>query len=133
MSNVQWENYQMGNKTHCAARFDGATSYGQVQALVPESDSLNIGMGDFAISLWFYREPSTTTNLRILAKGAGVSSDSGYAFFASDSQVTFIMGNGIANPDGTDSRRAISGNYSGTNQWTHVAVNVNRSGSMSSM
>jgi len=103
-----------------SAHFDGSSS---VYANVSDHPDLDIGTGDFAISLWFYRESGGASNLRVLSKGAEYDTDRGYCIFASDTQVYFVLCNGV-------SRKILIGAHLGTNAWNHVVVNVSRTGYM---
>jgi hypothetical protein len=52
---------------------------------------LNFGTSSLTVSVWYQRFNSATTNLRILAKGAGGDAVPGFAFFGSNSQLSFII------------------------------------------
>ncbi len=75
---------------------------------------LNFGTSDFTITAWFNRNADTETNQRLLAKGALSDTDPGYGFFASNSSITFFVGNG--------SNRIIfsTGNAYNPNEWHFV-------------
>lgn len=90
---------------------------------IADSARLDIGTGDFAVSVWFFREANSAGNLRMLSKGAGDDSKKGYALFASENQVTAIVGNGAT-------RLAVAGAFAGLNKWHHVVLNMKRDGAM---
>lgn len=99
---------------------NGSTSY----ASVADDSRLDIGTGDFAFATWIKRDPNPTTNLRVLSKGAGYDTDSGYAMWASDSVVCAAVSDG-------SSRIIVGKGYRGPGQWTHVTVNVKRNDKIS--
>jgi hypothetical protein len=102
-----------------SAYFGGVSSY----VYMTDHPDLDIGTGDFAISLWFYREANSATNLRILSKGAENNTDKGYAIYGSDTFVTFALSNGT-------SRQFLNGTHLGVGKWNHLAVNISRTGYM---
>lgn len=113
--NPKW----VDGKINGAAEFD---SQGDYIAVVDNND-LEIGSGDFSISLWFKRYDNATPNLRVLSKGAGTDSHAGYCFFGSNSSITAAIGNG--------QKRIYAGApHSGIDKWTHLVMNVKRGASM---
>lgn len=105
-----------------SVHFNGTTSY----VSVTDHQDLDIGTGDFSVSLWFRRDPNATANLRILSKGAATDTSAGYCVYGSDTTVTFALSSG----DASKSRRYLTGTHLGTNVWNHLAVNVSRTGYM---
>ena len=79
------------------------------------ADSLNFGLGDFTVSVWFKRNTNPTVNLRILSKGGtnDTVSEAGFAFFGSDSGISFIT-----NLTGT--RQSIGDTPITVGQWTNL-------------
>lgn len=102
-----------------SAFFNGTNAY----ASVADHQDLDIGTGDFSITLWFRRDANAATNLRILSKGAENDTDKGYSIWGSNTSVTFAL------CDGT-SRRMLTGSHLGTNAWNNLAVNISRTGYM---
>lgn len=92
-------------------------------ASIADHPDLDIGTGDFAITLWFRRDAAETSNLRILSKGASNDSDTGYCIWSSDTKVSVALCNG-------SSRRILTANHLGTYIWNRLAVNISRSGYM---
>lgn len=84
-----------------------------------DTNNLDIGTGDYSVSVWFTRTTNATTNLRLLSKGAAAEAQTGWAFFGSDTSLTAIIGNGTA-------RIAVSGNHTGTSTWNHATMVVKR-------
>jgi hypothetical protein len=99
---------------------DGINDYMEVN----DHNDLEIGTGDFSLSLWFKRNSSTTGNLRLLSKGAGADTDGGYTIFGSDNTLTAMIG------DGSSARVGVGGSYAGVGVWHHLAVTMDRDGLM---
>jgi len=101
-----------------AVSLDGTNQY----VSVSDADVLDIGTGDFAISVWFKRLADTATDLRVLAKGAS-DSISGYSLYGNDTAITAAVAyNGTVVTSTAD--------HSGVGKWTHVVVNVKRNDNM---
>ena len=105
-----------------AVYFNGTNSY----VSAGDHPDLDVGSGDFSVALWFWRDPSSVSNLRILSKGAATDTSAGYCIYGSDTTVTFALSSG----DSSKPRRYLTGTHLGTNTWNHLAVTVSRSGYM---
>ena len=90
---------------------------GEARLTVRDHADLDIGPGDFAISLWFLRRPDPRDNLRLLSKHDGKWV--GYCIRGGDRNIFFDMGNGTARP-------YVSAATRGPGVWQHLAVNVDR-------
>lgn len=97
---------------------DGINDY----ATTPDDAKLDMRTGDFSFAAWFYRESSDTVNLRVLSKGGASSTDTGYALWGSNTQISASVSNG-------QTRLILTAPHNGAGKWTHVAVNVNRTSS----
>jgi hypothetical protein len=87
------------------------------------NSSINFGTENFTVSVWFKRYSSSTTNLRLLSKGAGGDSanaaSAGFCFFGSNAGINFAI-----NP--TAARTIIgAANYS-LNEWVNVVGLIER-------
>jgi len=104
---------------HKGKSFNGTTDYIEVG----NQSAHNFGDGHFSISLWLYRNPNATTNLRALSKGASTdtAAQAGFAIFASDTTLNFTI-----NPSGS---RVFSTTTYNTNEWFHFVEVVERGGS----
>ena len=84
---------------------------------VPDHDELDIGTGDFAISLWFTREKDEKDNLRLLSKYD--KEWRGYALWGGNESIRFDVGAGKGSK-----RVGVSGKIPKLGEWVHVVVNV---------
>jgi hypothetical protein len=100
---------RFGNATHN----DGVNGY----IRVPYNEIFNVGTGGFSVSAWIYRLPDERTNLRVFSLSGGNDDDGGFAFFGSDTSLSFIVGN-------TSVRKSSSATIS-VGEWTHVVGAVN--------
>ena len=107
--------------TH-SAYLNGTNAYFRMA----DHQDLDIGKGDFAISLWFCRDSNPTNNLRLLSKGGGTDIEKGYSLYGGNTGINFALSSG----DAAKPRRFLSGTHSGTNVWNHLAVNISRTGYM---
>ena len=89
---------------------------------VSDDSSLDVGTGSFSFAAWMRRDANSATNLRLLSKGAGHDTDKGYCIWASETKVTAALSNG-------SSRITAAANHNGVDEWTHVAVSINRGSS----
>ncbi len=112
--------YQQSSRQGAGLIFDGIDDAVQVA----DNDKIEMGTGDFSISMWFKREANTTPNLRLISKGAESETDIGYALEGSDTSITAMVS------DGTK-RRAAVGAHSGTGKWNHVVAQYDRDGMLS--
>jgi hypothetical protein len=106
----------MPGKICGALEFDGTNDY----VSVGDHDAYDFGTGNFTASFWVFRHTNALANLRAFSKGAGndTVAEAGFAFFASDTLMTFMV-----NPSGT---RVGAGSTYTANEWHHV-VGVARS------
>ncbi len=86
---------------------------------IADNASLDVGLGDFSVTVWFRRQPSQTENLRIVSKGI----ESGYSIWASDTKVHASLGNGT-------SRKYVGGIHGGVGAWSHVGLSMDRDGAL---
>ena len=98
----------------------GLALNGTNQLVTVASDpSLNIGTGDFSISLWMQRSDSAVTNSRLLYKGANSDNQIGYALSGSNTSLGLILGNGVT-------RISTWCPTPSLNQWHHMVFTVDR-------
>ena len=98
----------------------GLTLNGNNQLVsVPNDASLNIGTGDFSISLWMQRSDNTATK-RLLYKGASAADEIGYALAGSNTWLSLLISNGVTRVT------AAGCSIPSLNQWHHVAFTVDR-------
>ncbi|MFA6102689.1 MAG: LamG-like jellyroll fold domain-containing protein [Victivallaceae bacterium] len=83
------------------------------------SSDLNIGTGDFSVSLWMQRGDDAVTNKRLLYKGAQADSEIGYALAGSNTVLNLLISNGVT-------RISTNCSIPGLNQWHHVVFTVDR-------
>ena len=76
--------------------------------------AFDFGTGPFSVAFRILRTTSVVTNQRALNKGGNADNDAGYAFFGSDTDITFIISQG----DGTP-RTSIAATIA-INTWYHV-------------
>jgi hypothetical protein len=86
---------------------------------VPDHADLDIGQGDFALSLWFLRREDPRNNLRLLSKYN--RRWIGYCIRGGDSIIGFDLGAGGERPH-------VAAKTGGPGAWHHLAVNVDRAG-----
>ena len=87
---------------------------------VPNDPSLNIGIGDFSISLWMQRNDDPAGNKRLLYKGAGSATDIGYCIAGSNTYLQLLISNGVT-------RLPLTCTIPSLNQWHHYVFTINRS------
>jgi hypothetical protein len=76
-----------------------------------------IGNGDFSASVWFYRDTSSTNNLRVFSTGASTVAETGYALAVTNSIARLFLS------DGTN--RILGSGSAITNEaWQHVVATV---------
>ena len=121
----QYNGFFYGSPVWVDGRIDGAVEFDSQDDFihVTDNDDLDIDTGDFSISLWFKRYNNVAPNLRLLSKGAGTDSHSGYCFFGSNTSITAAIGNG-------EKRIFTGAAHSGIDKWTHLVLNVKRGESM---
>ena len=81
---------------------------------------MNIGTGDFSISLWMQRSNDAATNKRLLCKGATSDSDIGYGLAGSNTALYLQICNGV-------SRISTACSIPSLNQWHHIVFTIDRS------
>lgn len=102
-------------KFNTALRFDGKTAFARV--LAPES--LAIGTGSYAISVWIRQAPTAHLTGRLLDFG-GTSSRPGICLMANNQDVRLIFSDGV---------KSYSPYYRGlpmVGNWMHIVVNIDR-------
>ena len=103
--------------------FDGVNDY----INCGNGTSINVGMGSITISVWYKRFTNATTNLRLLAKGAGSDGAVGFAFFGSNTAMQFIV------TDGPNPRKSIGTSGLFVDTWYNVVGIIDRSINTSSI
>ena len=99
-----------------ALTLNGANQYVSVST---NSSDLNIGAGDFSISLWMQRS-SDVTGKRLLYKGASANDQIGYALMGpSSNALRLILCNGVT-------RLTTDCPIPNLNQWYHAVFTVDR-------
>jgi len=58
----------------------------------------DFGTGPFSVAFWILRTANVVTNQRALNKGGNLDTDAGYAFFGSDTEITFTVSQGDGTP-----------------------------------
>jgi hypothetical protein len=100
----------------------GLTLNGSNQLVtVPNDASLNIGTGNFSVSLWMQRSDSAVTNSRLLYKGAQTPSEIGYALSGGNTSLGLVLCNGV-------NRIMLWNSIPSLNQWHHMVFTVDRAG-----
>lgn len=103
--------------------FDGVNDYVRVL----DNDTLDFDTGNFTVSMWFNRNISATTNLRLLSKGAssdtGDAANAGFSFFGNNSSISFAV-----NPTAT--RTIITAAAYSLGEWMNVVGILERGVSM---
>ncbi len=110
------------NPTWTTGHFGGALALNGINQYVSVSNNssdLNIGTGDFSISLWMQRSDSAASNSRLLCKGANSDNQIGYALSGSNTSLGLILGNGVT-------RISTWCPTPSLNQWYHFVFTVNR-------
>ncbi|MFL5626076.1 MAG: LamG domain-containing protein, partial [Ktedonobacteraceae bacterium] len=103
-----------------ARNFSGTGSYVKIAS----ANTLNFTTGqDFSYTLWFQRSGSTTSSF-LFAKGAGGSSDVGYAFVLTNGATPTA----ILSKTGETSRLIMKGTAITDNNWHQITVTYQRSG-----
>ena len=97
---------------------------GKGHVTVPDHKDLDIGRGDFAISLWFLRHKDPRGNLRLLSKHD--KNWQGYCIRGGDRSIGFDIGNGEIRP-------LLTAHTPGTGTWLHLVVNVARDAGLVSL
>jgi hypothetical protein len=80
---------------------------------------LDIGSGNFSMSLWFQRSDDAVTNKRLLCKGASSDDQIGYALFGSNTSLGLMLCDGV-------NRISVSCSIPCLDQWHHFAFTVDR-------
>ncbi|MFY0690209.1 MAG: cadherin domain-containing protein [Cyclobacteriaceae bacterium] len=96
--------------------FDGVDDY------IDMGNVNDMSTGDFSIVAWINRDEGGITNARIVSKGAGNDATAGYSLFGSESNISFIVGNGTT-------RQSINTTFSHS-EWTQL-VGVRSGGTIS--
>ena len=111
----------LNNPALTIGRIGGGLSLNGINqfAVVANDATLNIGTGDFSISLWMQRSDNAMTNKRLLYKGASATTEIGYALTGSNTELDLVLCNGV--------NRIYAGcSIPSLNQWHHIVFTVNR-------
>ena len=74
-----------------------------------------VGTGDFSVSVWFYRDTESISNLRVFSTGADTNTEAGYALAVTDEIVRLFLSDGVT--------RILGSGSAITNQaWQHVVA-----------
>ena len=110
------------NPAWTTGKFGGALELNGINQFVSVSNNssdLNIGTGDFSISLWMQRSDSAVTNKRLLYKGASADTEIGYALSGSNTTLCLMLCNGVT-------RLYTNCSIPSLNQWHHFVFTFNR-------
>ncbi len=111
------------NPTWTTGKIGGALTLNgsnQFVSVSNNSSDLNIGTGDFSISLWMQRgNDSSGLNRRLIYKGANLNSEIGSAIFGTNTAIGLVLGNGLT-------RYSTTCTIPSLNQWHHFACTVDR-------
>jgi hypothetical protein len=110
------------NPTWTTGKLGGALALNGSNQFVSVSNNsfdLNIGAGDFSISLWMQRSDSAVTNKRLIYKGASSDNEIGYALSGSNTALGMSICNGVT-------RISTWCTIPTLNQWHHMVFTVDR-------
>ena len=109
------------NPTWTVGRIGGGLSLNDTNQYVQVANdaSLNIGSGDFSISLWMQRSDNTVINKRLLYKGASADNQIGYALYGSNTGLGLLFSNGV-------NRLGFTCSIPSLNQWHHFVFTIDR-------